>query len=308
MALALELLTSVSYLLWIPAVTFAVWMVIWRTKFERMERVFGLAGLALVVFIVAVLHLDPRWGHVWQQVSHPQVPAGEGLPTYLYYGIALFASAMTPYEVFFFSSGGIEEHWSRKDLVVSRVNVFIGFPLGGLLALSIMTAAALVLHPAGIAVDHLSQVTLPVVLSLGKVGFAFVLLGVFAATFGAALETALSCGYTVAQYFGWTWGKTKAPRTASRFHTVVIVSMIVGAMLVLTGIDPIKVTEYSLVFAAVALPLTYLPILVVANDQEYMGAAVNGGLANTLGVIYLLIVLVASLAALPLMFATKAGL
>lgn len=236
------------------------------------------------------------------------MPAGEGLPTYLYYGIALFASAMTPYEVFFFSSGGIEEHWSRKDLVVSRVNVFIGFPLGGLLALSIMTAAALVLHPAGIAVDHLSQVTLPVVLSLGKVGFAFVLLGVFAATFGAALETALSCGYTVAQYFGWTWGKTKAPRTASRFHTVVIVSMIVGAMLVLTGIDPIKVTEYSLVFAAVALPLTYLPILVVANDQEYMGAAVNGGLANTLGVIYLLIVLVASLAALPLMFATKAGL
>ncbi|MBT2469120.1 divalent metal cation transporter [Streptomyces sp. ISL-66] len=307
-ALALELLTSVSYLLWIPGVAFAVWMVIWRTKFETMERVFGLAGLALVVFIVAVLHLDPRWGSVWQQVAHPQVPAGEGLPTYLYYGIALFASAMTPYEVFFFSSGGIEEHWSRKDLVVSRVNVFVGFPLGGLLALSIMTAAALVLHPAGIAVDHLSQVTLPVVLSLGKVGFAFVLLGVFAATFGAALETALSCGYTVAQYFGWTWGKTKAPQTASRFHTVVIVSMIVGAMLVLTGIDPIKVTEYSLVFAAVALPLTYLPILVVANDHEYMGDAVNGRLANTLGVIYLLIVLAASLAALPLMFATKAGL
>ncbi|MEU7697036.1 NRAMP family divalent metal transporter [Streptomyces sp. NPDC015492] len=307
-ALALELLSSVSYLLWIPAVTFAVWVVIWRTKFETMERIFGLAGLALIVFIVAVLHLDPSWGDMWQQVTHPEVPAGEGLPTYLYYGIALFASAMTPYEVFFFSSGGIEERWSRKDLITERVNVFVGFPLGGLLALSIMTGAALVLHPEGIAVDHLSQVALPVVVSLGKVGLAFVLLGVFAATFGAALETSLSCGYTVAQFFGWSWGKTKAPRAAARFHLVVIVSLLVGAMLVLTGIDPIKVTEYSLVFAAVALPLTYLPILVVANDHEYMGEAVNGRLANTLGVVYLVVITAASLAALPLMFATKAGL
>ncbi|MFC9295116.1 NRAMP family divalent metal transporter [Streptomyces sp. NPDC057011] len=307
-ALALELLTSASYLLWIPAVAFAVWIVIWRTKFETMERVFGLAGLALIVFIVAVLHLDPRWGDMWQQVTHPRVPAGDGLPTYLYYGIALFASAMTPYEVFFFSSGGIEERWSRKDLITERMNVFVGFPLGGLLALSIMSSAALVLHPEGIGVDHLSQVTLPVVVSLGKVGLAFALLGVFAATFGAALETALSCGYTVAQYFGWTWGKTKAPRTAARFHLVVLVSMIAGSMLVLTGIDPIKVTEYSLVFAAVALPLTYLPILVVANDHEYMGEAVNGRLSNSLGVVYLVLLVVASLAALPLMFATKAGL
>ncbi|MET9963410.1 divalent metal cation transporter [Streptomyces sp. NPDC006326] len=307
-ALALELLTALSYLLWIPAVTFCVWAVIWRTRFETMERVFGLAGLALVVFIVAVLHLGPQWGHVWQEVSHPAVPSGEGLPTYLYYGIALFASAMTPYEVFFFSSGGIEERWSRKDLLIERLNVFIGFPLGGLLALAIMTCAALVLHPAGIAVDHLSQVVLPVVATLGRVGIACALLGVFAATFGAALETALSSGYTVAQYFGWTWGKTQAPRTASRFHFVVIVSMIAGAVLVLTGIDPIKVTEYSLVFAAVALPLTYLPILVVANDHEYMGKAVNGRLANTLGVIYLVIIGVAAAAAIPLMFATKAGL
>lgn len=307
-ALAIELLTSVAYLLWVPAVTFVVWLVIWRTKFETMERVFGLAGLALVVFIVAVLRLDPQWGDVWHRVTHPEVPAGEGLPTYLYYGIALFASAMTPYEVFFFSSGGIEERWKSKDLITARVNVFVGFPLGGLLALSIMSAAALLLHPAGISVDHLSQVTLPVAVTLGTVGLALVLLGVFAATFGAALETALSSGYAVAQYFGWTWGKTAAPRKASRFHTVVLLSMLAGAALILTGLDPIKVTEYSLVFAAVALPLTYLPILVIANDRDYMGAAVNGRFANTLGTIYLVVVSVAAVAAIPLMLATKAGL
>ncbi|MEU9438846.1 divalent metal cation transporter [Streptomyces sp. NPDC048252] len=307
-ALAVELISSVAYLLWVPAVGLAVWLVIWRTRFETMEQVFGFAGLALIVFVVAVFRLDPSWGSVLHRVTHPDVPGGEGLPTYFYYGIALFASAMTPYEVFFFSSGGIEERWSRKDLITARMNVFVGFPLGGLLALSIMAAAALLLHPAGIAVEHLSQVVLPVAYSLGKVGLGLVLLGVFAATFGAALETGLSSGYTVAQYFGWTWGKTAAPRTASRFHTVVIMALVAGMMLILTGVDPIKVTEYSLVFAAVALPLTYLPILVVANDPEYMGDAANGRLANIMGGLYLVVVLVASAAAIPLMIATKAGL
>ena len=70
---------------------------------------------------------------------------------------------------------------------------------------------------------------------------------------------------------------------------------------------PGQVTEYSVVFSAIALPLTYLPILIVANDPEYMGEHVNGRGINVLGVIYLVIILVASLAAIPLMIMTGAG-
>ena len=64
--------------------------------------------------------------------------------------------------------------------------------------------------------------------------------------------------------------------------------------MLLTTVDPIKVTEYSVVFSAVALPLTYFPILVVANDPDYMGEHVNGRLANTLGTVYLVLIVVAS--------------
>ena len=35
-------------------------------------------------------------------------------------------------------------------------------------------------------------------------------------------------------------------------------------------------TEYSIVLSAAALPLTYFPILVVANDPDYMGEHTNG--------------------------------
>jgi manganese transport protein len=134
-----------------------------------------------------------------------------------------------------------------------------------------------------------------------------VLVGFFAATFGAACETGLSVGYSVAQYFGWQWGKFVEPLRAARFHTVVLLSCIAGVGILLTTVDPIMVTEYSVVFSALALPLTYLPILVVANDRTYLGHHVNGRLANTLGTAYLVVVVVASLAAIPLMVVTGAG-
>ena len=144
-------------------------------------------------------------------------------------------------------------------------------------------------------------------LGLGKIGLAVVILGVFAVTFGAAMETALSAGYTVAQYFGWQWGKRVAPKQDARFHTVVLLSIVVGAALLLTTADPVQITEYSLIFSAVVLPLTYLPILIVANDRDYLGDQVNGKVRNALGLLFLVVILVAAVAAIPLLVLTGAG-
>ena len=307
-ALALELASDVSYLLWIPLVAFAIWIVLWRVPYQAMERLYGLLGLALVVFVVALVKLHPDWGQLWHGASHPTVPQGEGHPTWWYYAIAIFGAAMTPYEVFFFSSGAIEEKWTRKDLIEARMNVLIGFPLGAVLTISLMAIAHLVLQPANVQVDHLGQAAIPVAVATGKVGLAFVLVGFFAATFGAAMEVTLSSGYVVAQYFGWSWGKLVRPARASRFHALVLVTVVAATGLVLTTVDPVKVTEYSVVLSAVALPLTYFPILVAANDRSYLGDDVNPRWMNGLAVVYLVLIVAASAAAIPLMLATKAGL
>lgn len=62
MALSLELASDVNVFLWIPLAAFAVWLVLWRVKFALIENVFGLLGLALVVFAVAFWQLGPDWG------------------------------------------------------------------------------------------------------------------------------------------------------------------------------------------------------------------------------------------------------
>jgi Mn2+/Fe2+ NRAMP family transporter len=306
-ALALQLITGIEPLLFVPLAAFGVWIVIWRVKFSQLENATGLLGLSLIVFAVAVFLLGPDWGALGHQALAPSVPSGEQPATYWYYAIALFGAAMTPYEVFFFSSGAVEEGWKRADLGQARANVLVGFPLGGLLSLAIAACAAIVLLPQAIAVTSLSQVVLPVVQAGGTIAFCFVVVGILAATFGAALETTLSSGYTIAQYFGWSWGKFRPPAKAARFHLVMIAGLIAAMAILATGVDPILITEYSVVFSAVALPLTYIPILIIANDSEYMGADVNGRLANALGLVYLVVILIASIAAIPLMIVTGAG-
>jgi Mn2+/Fe2+ NRAMP family transporter len=306
-ALALEIASSVNEVLWVPVVAVALWIVLWRVRFSVLENVFGLVGLALVVFAVALWKLGPDWGALWAQATTPQPPAEETWTAYGYYAVALFGAAMTPYEVFFFSSGGVEEKWTPKDLGTMRANVFMGFPLGGLLSLSIAGVTAVVFLPVGVQVEALSQVPLPVAVGLGKIGLAIALLGFFAATFGAACETGLSEGYSIAQFFGWRWGKFVAPRQAARFHAVVLLSTVLAVAVLLTTVDPVAVTEYSVVFSALALPLTYLPILVIANDPDYMGEHVNGKLANLLGSVFLVVIVVVSAAAIPLMIITRGG-
>jgi Mn2+/Fe2+ NRAMP family transporter len=164
-----------------------------------------------------------------------------------------------------------------------------------------------VLGPLSISVDTLGQVGLPVAVALGKIGLAVALVGFFAATFGAACETGLSVGYSVAQYVGAQWGKYVRPSEAAVFHLVVLLSTITAAAVLMTDVDPILVTEMSVVFSAVALPLTYFPILVVANDSDYMGEHTNGRLANLLGSLFLVVIVVAAVAAVPLMIWTRMG-
>ncbi|SCL53607.1 NRAMP family divalent metal transporter [Micromonospora chersina] len=305
-ALALQLATGLSYLLWVPVAAVAVWLVLWRMRFEVMERVFGLAGLALLVFAVALFALPTDWaelGHGALRVS----PGGETWSVYWFVAVALFASTVSPYEVFFFSSGGVEERWSAADLAHARSNVLIGFPVGGFLALSLIAVATVAYHPSGASLDTLDQVARPVLTALGGAGLAAAVLAFFAVTFGAALETGLSAAYAASQYFGWQWGKRVSPREAARFHSVLLVGLLLGVLLLMTAVDPVRLTEYMLVLSAVVLPLTYLPILVVANDRNYLGDRVNGWWTNLLGAVFLVLIVAASVAAIPLAIVTRMG-
>jgi manganese transport protein len=124
---------------------------------------------------------------------------------------------------------------------------------------------------------------------------------------GAAIDSAFAGAYNVAQFLGWEWGKYQTPARAPRFTVAWVIMLLLGFAIIVTGVDPILVTELSVIFSVVALPLTYIPILLVANDRSYMGSHTNGRLANVFGVLYLVILLATAAAAVPLLVLSNMG-
>jgi Mn2+/Fe2+ NRAMP family transporter len=304
-ALTLQLLSGLSYRLLLVLAVLALFVVLWAMPFSWIERVFGYGGLCLLVFVVAAIKLHPDWG----SVAHGFVPStgtGDGV-VYAYYVVGLVGAAMIPYEVYFYSSGAVEERWTPKDLGINRANVLIGYSLGGLLSFALMISAGALLLPRGIQPDLLGTVSLVAASPIGQLGLILALVGTLFAVSGAAIDSAFSGAYSVAQFFGWEWGKYRHNAGAPRFTIAWIVMLVLGFLIVVTGVDPILVTEFSVIFAVVALPLTYLPILLVANDRAYMGRNANGMVANVFGVLYLVIILVIAVVAIPLLIASNMG-
>jgi manganese transport protein len=305
-AITLQLLAGLPYRVLIPLGVLGLVLCAWVLPFEWLERTFGYLGLCLLVFAVAAIKLHPDWG----QVAHGFVPGshhGGSLLVYLYFAVGLLGAAMTPYEVYFYSSGAVEDGWGPKDLGLNKVTAILGYTLGGFLSFSLMIVAAVVFLPQGISPELLGTPPLAAADVLGQVGLLLALVGILFAVGGAAIETSFSGAYNLAQFFGWRWGKKERHAGAPRFTLAWLVMFALAMVIVMTGVDPVKLTEYSVIFSVVALPLTYLPILLIANDRAYMGGHVNGKFANVLGVVYLVIILVIAVAAIPLMILTNGG-
>jgi manganese transport protein len=305
-AICLELLAGLPYRVLIPVAVAALIVAAWTLPFEWIERVFGYLGLCLLVFAVAAVKLNPDWSEVARGFV-PGSHSGGSLMVYLYFVVGLLGAAMTPYEVYFYSSGAVEDGWGPQDLGLNKVTATIGYGLGGFLSFALMIVAGVLFLPRGIDPAFLGTPALAAGDTLGEIGLLLALVGILFAVGGAAIETCFSGAYNLAQFFGWRWGKHERPARAPRFALAWLVIFALALLVVMTGYDPVKLTEYSVIFSVVALPLTYLPILLIANDRTYMGAHVNGRLANVLGIVYFVIIMLIAVAAIPLMLLTNGG-
>jgi Mn2+/Fe2+ NRAMP family transporter len=308
-ALVLNYLTGAPYMLMAIAMAAVLIISIWVLPFEWIERTYGLLGLFMIVFAAALIAIHPPW-HQIAGGFVPQVPQGlstKELLTFAYFTVAIISAVMFPYEVYFYSSGGIEEGWSPKDLLTNRVTSIVGMGLGSLLAISILANSAQSFGPANVDPEIPGSAALQAAIPFGKWGLILALLGMFFAVAGAAVETCLANAYSIAQFFGWAWGRHKKPWEAPRFTITWIVLFALALAIVLSGVDVMTLVEFAILFSILVLPLTYLPLLLLAGDRKYMGEHANGPLAKTLGWLYFAIISLAAIAALPLYFLTSGG-
>lgn len=307
MTLAVQLATQISYRVWVPLAVLLLGLILWRASFDLLENGSAILGLVMLVAIVAMVKLRPPWGQIGVELLHPAMTMAQPLPLYFFAAVGLLGAYMTPYQFYFYSSGAVEEEWDGHDLLTNRVTAIVGSVLGALIILALIVVAALVLFPQQMQVNTLGDAGLPIRESLGGFGWALFIVGAFAVSLGAGLESALSGAYAACQYFGWDWGKKGRPREAPLFHLGYLVMLALAMVLALSGIDPIKLTVVTLAVGAATLPFTFLPLLIIANDADYMGEQKNTLGINVVAIIVLALLCLVTVAVIPLIIMTGGG-
>ena len=296
--IALELLTGISLQWWALPVGFVIWLLLWKGTFGVIEKGASLLGLITLVFLVAALKLHPSWRELGASlVPHPPE---QDKAHYWFLAVSIIGASITPYLFFFYSSGAVEDKWDESYLNTNRAVAGVGMSFGSILSIAVLVVAAIVFLPAGIRVDHYDQAALLLTPVFGHWGLILFAASLGIACFGAAQEIILEIAYFVAQGFGWNWSENPEPKKEARFCLVYTIIVILGALLVLVGLDPLKLTIFSMALTAATLPVSVIPFLFLMNDKKYVGEYRNGWISNGVVLFIIMLSFVLAIVTIPL--------
>jgi Mn2+/Fe2+ NRAMP family transporter len=171
---------------------------------------------------------------------------------------------------------------------------------GCVLGIAVLIVAAMVLQPAGIEPERFEQLALLLTDPLGRWGFYLFAATLMITCLGAALELSLATAYSFAQGLGWNWGESVHPREAARFSLTYTVMIVVSALLMVAGIDPLKLTLFSMALTSLTLPIVTFPFLILMNDRDYVGEHGNHWISNAAVIVTSLLASILALVAIPL--------
>lgn len=308
LAIVIHLLTGWPEKLVLLGVGLLLPLFVFVSKFQWIERTFGLSGLLMVVFAISAVVLHPDWRALGRGLN-PYVHLAGRRPSllYAYFAVGIFSAMLMEYEVHFYSSGAIEEDWKVADLSENFMVASLGSVLGSFLTIALLVLGALLFLPHRIFPEQLSSALLAGAWPFGQKILVLACLGTLACIGGAAIETALSGAYNLCQFFNWPWGKNLPPKSAKIFTATWLGMFLLALVIVLCGIQPLQLVNFSIIFGMAIMPFTYYPILRVAADKNIMGKHVNKRSDTVIGIIFLFLIILAAAASFPLMILTHAG-
>ena len=287
MALALQIVTGISFAWWAVPMSLFVWLLMWKGTFGMIENGASILGLVTISFVVAAIKLHPNWASAAAGLV-PRLSSNDRAH-YGFIAVSILGASISPYLMYFYSSGAIEDEWDETYIPINRVIAGLGMSFGGLLSMSVLIAAALALQPKGIQIDKFEQASLLMTTALPKWGFYLFAAAMFFACLGAALEISLAISYFFAQGLGWNWSENLEPSNDARFAFTYTVIILLACIPLLLRIDPLKITVISMALTSATLPLAIVPFLLLMNDPRYLQKHRNGWISNSVVAIVILI-------------------
>ncbi|OIQ65306.1 divalent metal cation transporter MntH [mine drainage metagenome] len=163
-----------------------------------------------------------------------------------------------------------------------KIETFVGAVLTCVVAafIIITTAAALHHHIPPIIVDDAAKTANALMPLLphgeGELARKLFAIGLFDAGFLGALCISLSSSWAVGEVFGWAHSLNKSVKDAPWFYVIYLVMLLSSGAVVLIPHAPlVTITMFVQVVAVTLLPSALIFLLLILNDEQFMGKHVN---------------------------------
>jgi Mn2+/Fe2+ NRAMP family transporter len=294
MAASAHLVAGLPVLLWVVA--FAVLLVLteFYCSYRLLCDIFKWLAATLFAYVATAFIVRPDW---WLILRHAVIPEFHTDGHWITTVVGVLGTTISPYLFFWQSSLMVEqekelgrttvaqrEGATRAEIADAHADVNTGMIYSNLVMFFIIATTAVTLgahgkHNIATAQDA-AEALRPLA---GNFAYLLFTLGMVGTGLLAIPVLAGSSAYVAADMLRFHAGLAETPRRAPRFYAILGAGIVLGMLLNIVGIDPIKALFWSAVCNGVAAVPLIFAIVTIASDRKLMGRWVSSPLARFWG-------------------------
>ena len=253
-------LAGVGLLLGVPTpVTMSLIVVVlifmaYRGSYLAVERIAIAVGAFEFVFLFVAWQANPELS----ALASGAVDIAWREPSYLYLVAANIGAVIMPWMVFYQQSSVVEKNLTLDDLPAARLETAFGAVVTQIIMAAVLVATAATLGTASHAgsLDTVQQISQAITPYLGQVtGKLLFGLGLSGAAVVATIVVTLTAARTLSEVLGSTHSLEHEPHEAPWFYGIYTATLIVGGLIVVSGINLVRLSVAVQVMNALLLPI-----------------------------------------------------
>jgi NRAMP (natural resistance-associated macrophage protein)-like metal ion transporter len=261
----------------VPICAVLVWALVVKGDYKKVEKVFLIASVFYIAYIVAGVLSGPNWHTALIETVKLPPRSVWGNKPYVYMTVAVIGTTIAPWMQFYLQSSVVDKGITVRQYKASRLDVIVGSIFTDVVAWFIIVACAATLYVHGLReVPDAAAAAQAMKPLAGDYAFILFAAGLFNASLFAASILPLSTAYTVCEGLGFESGLDKTFREAPFFYWFYTLLIALAASMVLIPNFPmLKVAILSQVLNGVLLPVVLFFMLRLINKHELMGKYTN---------------------------------
>jgi len=273
-------LFGISKYISVPLGAFFIWLLIVKWTYTYVEKVFMIACLFYLSYIISGFMIKPDWFQIATDTLEPSFSLKS---SYLYMVVGLVGTSIAPWMQFYQQSAVVEKGIKPENLVHARWDVIAGTLAVVVVIFFIMMTCALTLFKNGVHINSAYDAALALKPISGRYCFALFAFGLVNASLFASSIIPLSTAFSVCEGLGWESGVNKTFKEAPHFYGLYTAIVVISSVVVLMPNFPLlNVMIFSQVVNGFLLPFVLIFMLLLINKKELMGDYKNGKTFNVI--------------------------